>query len=311
MEEDDLNDIEQFPIAYSIDNLILMHRDAHFGGDFNLMLDYYKRNRRGVSNEFDVERIQELADTQYAEGKDLSPLMLSGAEAERIATSRQQYKNLRELCEIKNKKNNIPNLIAELILSENEEIPLIVQAVIEEKTAIVPALIELLRSEEFYHPLSPGYGQAPTLAAECLGKIGDKRAIISLFEAIGSGDFFNEDIILHSLKAIGEPAKQFLLKVLQGKPLTSDNEQAAIALIIFKEDPEVSSTCLKMLQELDIPKHLLLATYLILDCEGLNSSQQRAQLLALAEKPSTPRNIRQDILAIAKGWNENFHQKLG
>ena len=87
MEQDDDNDVEEFPIAYSIDNLILMHRDAHFGGDFAIMLDYYKKNGLGISMEFDTERIQEVADTQHAEGKDLSPLLLSGAEAERVEPS--------------------------------------------------------------------------------------------------------------------------------------------------------------------------------------------------------------------------------
>lgn len=303
MENEDDNDVEQFPIAYSIDNLILMHRDAHFGGDFNVMLDYYKKNGRGISNEFDIERIQEVADTQHAEGKDLSPMMLSGAEAEKIADSRQLYKDLRELCESNNKKVTVPGLIAELILSEDEELPAAIKAVVAEKTAIVPALIELLRSEDFYDPLSPGYGLAPTVAAECLGQIGDKRAIISLFEAIGSGDFFNEDTVLHALKAIGEPAKSFLLKVLHARPLTGDNDQAAVALIAFKEDPEVGSACLKMLQEIDIAKHLPLATYLVLGCEGLSNKNVQAELLALGEKPSTPKNIRLDIAAVAKTWN--------
>jgi HEAT repeat protein len=303
MEHDDDNDVEQFPLAYSIDNLILMHRDAHFGGDFAVMLDYYKKNGRGTSIEFDIERIQEVADTQHAEGKDLSSLLLSGAEAEKVAQSRQLYKDLREICESDNKKNLIPKLIAELILAENEEVTSAMDAVVAEKTAIVPSLIELLRSEDFYDPLSPGYGQAPSLAAECLGRIGDKRAIISLFEAIGSGDFFNEDTVLSALKMIGDPAKEFLLKVLHGKPLTSDNDQAAVALIVFKDDPTVSSTCLKMLQELDFQKHIALATYLVLACEGLRDPKEQNDFLALAEKPTTPKNIRQDIAAVAKNWD--------
>ena len=119
--DEDSRDVEEFPIAYSIDNLILMHRDAHFGGDFDVMLDYYKKNGRGVSIEFDIERIQEVADAQHASGKDLSPLLLSGPEAERVANSRRLYKDLRELCESGNKKNLAPRLIAELILSEHEK----------------------------------------------------------------------------------------------------------------------------------------------------------------------------------------------
>lgn len=302
MEHDDDNDVEEFPIAYSIDNLILMHRDAHFGGDFAIMLDYYNKNGRGTSIEFDAERIQELVNTQQAQGSDLSPLMLSGAEAERIAYSRKLYKDLRELCESNNKKNPVPKLIAELILSEDEELPKAIEAVTAEKTTIVPALIELLRNEDFYDPLAPGYGLAPTVAAECLGKIGDKRAIISLFEAIGSGDFFNENIILDSLKAIGIPAKEFLLRVLHGKPLTIDNEKAAMALIIFKDDPQIASTCLNMLKELDLKKQLPLATYLILMCEGLSSKNEQNELLELVKRPETPKNIQQDIIAISHSW---------
>lgn len=305
MEHDDDNDVEEFPIAYSIDNLILMHRDSHFGGDFNVMLDYYKKNGRGISTEFDIERIQELADTQHSSGKDLSPLMLSGAEAEKVAHARKLYQDLRTICEADSKKNVVPKLVAELILSEDEDLPAAIQAVAAEKTAAVPALIDLLRSEEFYEPLTPGYGLAPSLAAECLGMIGDKRAIISLFEAIDSGDFFNEEIIFHALQAIGNPARDFLLKVLQAKPLTHDNDRAAVALVTFKNDPEVAAMCLKVLQELDINKHLPLATYLVLACEGLQSTEERQRLLSLAEKSAVPKSLRQDISAVAKTWESS------
>lgn len=301
MDHDD-HEMEKFPIAYSIDNLILMHRDAHFGGNFDIMLDYYDKNGRGTSAEFDIDRIQELADTQEAQGNDLSPLMLSGAEAERVAYSRKLYKDLRELCESHNKKNPIPKLIAELILSEDEEIPKAIEAVTAEKSAIVPALIQLLRNEDFYDSLAPGYGLAPTLAAECLGKIGDKRAIFSLFEAVGSGDFFSEGNLLDALKAIGDPAKEFLLKVLHGKPLTADNEKAAIALLSFKEYPQVASTCLQMLKELDMKKYMPLATYLVLVCEGISSQDEQKELLDLAKKPETPKNIQQDIITVSHSW---------
>lgn len=299
----DEDNFDEFPVAYSIDNAILMHRDAHFGGDFDVMIAYYQKDGRGISKDFDIERIQSLAQTEKATGKNLSPIMLSGAEAEKVADSRKMYQDLRSLCESTNATKKIPRLVAELILSENEEIPQATNAIVAEKSAAVPALIDLLRSEEFHDPLSPGYGEAPALAAECLGKIGDKRAIISLFEAIGSGDFFDEDTILSALKTIGAPAKEFLLKVLHGKPITSDNEQAALALLSFKGDQDVAITCLKMLQEIDIVKHTPLATYLILCCEGLSSPQDRKALVDLASKDSTPKILKQDIAAITKSWN--------
>jgi len=299
-QEENMGEFDEFPIAYSIDNAILMHRDAHFGGSFPIMIDYYKKEGHGVNKEFDIERIEELALLEQTSGDDLAPIMLTGAEAEKISDSKKLYKELRELCESNNPKSLVPRLIAELILSENEEIPKAMNAVVAEKTAIVPALIDLIRSEEFHDPLFPGYGEAPALAAQCLGMIGDKRAIIALFEAIGVEDFFHEGVIFDALKALGEPAKAFLLKVLHAQPITTDNEQAALALLSFKDDPEVASTCLKMLQQIDLNKYTPLATYLVLICEGLTSPNEKQALRDLAEKESTPKCLRLDINAITK-----------
>lgn len=302
MQIDNEDDIEEFPIGYSIDNLILMHRDAHFGGDFDLMLQYYEKNGRGALKDLEIERIKELQTLEKTTGKNLSAVMLSGAEAEKVARTRQLYQQLQGLYEMRQKKSSIPVLIADLILAEEDETDAAAQAVVAEKGAIVPALIELLRNEEFYDPLSPGYGQAPTLAAKCLGLIGDKRAIISLFEAIGEGDFFNEDMILEALHVIGDPARDFLLKVVHGRPLTGDNEKAAIALVAFKNDPVVSDACLNMLKEIDLVKDASLATYLVLACEGLDTSAKRKELLALAERRGTPKPLQLDIHTVAKEW---------
>jgi HEAT repeat protein len=298
------DELEEIPIAYSIDNAILMHRDIHFGGDFSIMLDYYKKGGKGVNKEFAIERIEEMYQTEQKTGKNLSVLMLSGAEAEKVAKIRKAYQDLRDLYSKKSAKNRIPKLIADLILAEDEETERAIQACVAEKSAIVPALIDLLRSKEFYDPLYPGYGDAPALAAKCLGMIGDKRAIISLFEAIGEEDFFNEDIILEALQTIGEPAKAFLLKVLHARPITSDNEHAAVALISFRNDPEVSAFCLNMLKDLDLKKQAPLATYMVLACEGLSEPSQQKLLLEMADQPNTPKTLRQDILAVAKSWSQ-------
>lgn len=107
---------------------------------------------------------------------------------------------------------------------------------------------------------------------------------------------------MDALKTIGKPAKEFLLKVLHGHPITSDNEQAALALLRFKDDNEVSTACLKMLQELDLNKQAPLATYLVLACEGLASSQEQNALQSIAAKDSTPKILKQDIAAVSKAW---------
>lgn len=297
MHNDDDEILEHYPIAYSVDNAILMHRDVHFGGDFPIMIDYYRAEGKGVSKDFDLPRIEALYEMEKLGGKNLSPLLLSGAEAEKVAESRKAYQQLRQLYDIKNPASPIPKLIADLILAENEDTQKAIDAVVAQKGAIVRALIDLVRNEEFHDPLAPGYGLAPTLAAQCLGLIGDKRAIISLFEAIGSEDFFNEDLFLDALKAIGAPAKEFLLKVLHGRPITIDNERAAIALSSFKDDPEIPRICLQMLKEIDLKKEIAFATYLVLNCENL-PTEEKKELLKIANDPNTPKPLKLDIQSI-------------
>jgi hypothetical protein len=293
---------EDLPLRHQLDVDILLHREVHFGGNFNIMLDYYQKGGKGIQPDFDIETISNLAEIERTTQTNLAATLLSGADAEKVAAAREAYKKLRDLYEKEDLPSKFPLLIADLVLSEEEVPEAEINAIVHEKSAIVPSLLELLRSEEFYDPLFPGYGQAPSLAAKCLGLIGDKRAIISLFEAIGEEDFFNEDVLLESLQLIGEPAKKFLLTVVKGRPLNFDNERAAIALIQFREDPEVSSTCLDLLQDPLARKDYALSTYLALACEGLKDSKQREQFIQIAEDPQTFSSLARDIKTVAKSW---------
>ena len=112
------NEEEEFGLTDSLDTQILMHRDAHFGGKFEFMIDYYTKGGKGVQPDFELERIQTLADTERRTGQNLSPLFLSGVEAEKVASARAAYKSLRDLYETKKKSSHLPALIADLILSE-------------------------------------------------------------------------------------------------------------------------------------------------------------------------------------------------
>lgn len=299
-DEDDIE--EGLPMANAQDQEILKHREVHFGGKFDVMLDYYINEGKGVNPEFDLERIHTLAKMEKEMKTDLAPQLLSGADAEKIADAKTAYKKLRSLYEKPRPETKNMVLIADLILSEELEAENEIEAIVKEKNAIVPALIELLKSEEFYDPLFPGYGMAPSLAAKCLGMIGDKRAIISLFEAMGQGDFFDEDNALAALRAIGTPAKEFLLKVVRGRPLNEDNERAAIALIAFKDDEDVGQVALEMLQEAQVLQDIPLATYLILACEGLRDPESRKTFQALANDPKIAKILAQDIQAVTKTW---------
>ncbi len=296
------NQAEQYPIADATNVAILMHRDAHFGGSFDIMLEYYQKDGKGVSSDFSIDQIYALAQMEKNMHQNLAPLLLSGPDAEKVAKVKEVYKNLRSLYEVEDPKNKYPRLIADLILSEEEVPEKEIEAIVAEKGFIVRALLELLRSEDFHDPLFPGYGSAPSYAIQCLGKIGDKRAIISLFEAIGEEDFFSEDVVIDALYGIGEPAKAFLLKVLHGRPLNLDNERAAIALVAFKDDPEVASECFKMLKDREVRKQIPLATFLALACEGLQSPSERQSFVELASDVATPKILHQDIKAIAQHW---------
>lgn len=299
----DNDGMEGMPVANAQDVNILMHRDVHFGGKFDVMLDYYINEGKGVNPDFELERIHELARLEKEMKKDLAPLVLSGADAEKVGTAKDAYKKLRALFENERHDTKNMRLIADLILSEEVEPTEEIEAILKEKNIIVPALMELLKAEEFYDPLFPGYGFGPALAAKCLGLIGDKRAIISLFEAMHQGDFFDEEVALSALRSIGEPAKEFLLKVLHGKPYNEDNERAAIALIAFKDHEDVSRICLEMLQDPQVRKDIPLSTYLILACEGLRQPADRDAFKALSDLPDLSKMLKQDIKAVSASFD--------
>lgn len=300
----DSPETDEYALYDSLDSAILMHREAHFGGNFDVMIDYYERGGKGAFPEFTLERIRELQKMEQELGQNLAGVLLSGAEAERVAASKEAYQKLRSLYDIRDKDevHKYPKLLADLIFSEEEEPEAEINAIVAERSAIVPALLHFLESDDYYDPLFPGYGIAPAAAAKCLGLIGDKRAIVLLFESIGHHDFNQESNALEALKAIGPPAKEFLLHVLHAKPITFDNERAAMALLAFKEDPEVLNAAFNLLKELDLKKNSLLATHLILICEALQDPPKRQFLLDLSEKATTPASLRQDIKAISKHW---------
>lgn len=293
---------ENFPLVDSVDHEILMHRDAHFGGLFSIMLDYYAQEKKGIQQEFSMERIEKLDALEKQLKQNLAALFLSAAEMQKVADARNAYRVLKSIYEVDSTKTKHPRLIADLILTEEEEAESEVEAIVAEKGPIVPALIDLLRNEQFHDVLFPGYGLAPSLAAKCLGLIGDKRAIISLFEAIGEGDFFADDLVLNALKQIGEPAKEFLLKVVAGHPLNEDNEKAAIALLAFKEDETVAEACFNLLKQPDFLKDPCLSTYLILGCENLTNPEKREEFKQLAQSNNVSKEQQRDFQAIIHGW---------
>lgn len=294
--------MEEFPLTDALDHEILMHRNAHFGGKFEFMIDYYLNEGKGVNQEFELERLHELARLEQEIKTDLATMLLSDEEQEHLSLARAAYEKLHALADKDSK--TAPHAIARLILSEEEKPEAEMEALLKMKEKATPFLIEMLKNQELYDPLFPGYGLSPNLAAEILGSIGGKKACITLFEHLSEGDFFDDEITLKALKTIGEPAKGFLLKVAHAKPYTFDNEKAAIALELFKDDPLVSSNCFQILKNLDLKKQGTLASYLILNLSALKDTPHAKELREMFKNDQIPKTLRNDIGLIIDSWKE-------
>ena len=288
-----------FPLIDAIDHEILMHRDAHFGGLFSVMIDYYLAEKKGVQEQFSLQRIKELDDFEKKTSQNLAVNFLLADEIEKISEAKQSYKKLRDLYDNPSKGNQSAILIADLILAEEEWPEAEIAALKKEGSKVVYGLVELLKNPHWHSSLSPGYGLVPELASYCLGQIADKRAIIALFEEIGETNFFGDDVAISALRAIGEPAKQFLLKILVSEPINIDNEKAAIALCGF-EDSEVAAEALGMLEKIDLKTHKILANYLIFACESLASQDLKERFIALSSKVET--QMQKEMNVIIKHW---------
>jgi hypothetical protein len=295
-----------YALTDEIDHQILMHRDAHFGGDFSVMLEYYCADESiGVQSDLDVERIAYLAEVEKEMGQDLAPLILTGAEAESVGRARQTYAKLKEIYEYDEEQNETPRLIADLILSEEEEPLKEIEAIVSHGTRILPELFSLITADTFYDPLFPGYGYAPYLAIICIGRIGDPSAIVPLFETFSKTIAFDEMVILEALTHLGEPAKHFLLNILKSRPVTQDNTHAAFALTGFSRDPEVGAASLEQLKDPEIQNMSLLCTYLVCNCDFLKDTDYRQDFIKLSEQATLPSKLLQEMRTVIQEWDSH------
>ena len=87
-------------------------------------------------------------------------------------------------------------------------------------------------------------------------------------------------------------------------PITKENEQAAIALIGFKDDPEIAKICLQMLQE-NISGKPIFSAYLVMGCHGLEEHQDQEEFIKLSQRPNLSRDIQQEMDVIIKKWKKS------
>lgn|GEM_PF-389577 len=298
----------EYPLTDEIDHLILMHRDAHFGGDFEVMHNYYELDESvGIDPDFDLERISYLADVEKEMGQDLAPLVLTGAEAEKVSKARSAYAKLKEIYEMDIDENSIPRLLANMILSEEEEPEQEIEAVVSQGTSILPDLFAILDADEFYDPLFPGYGYAPYLAMQCIGKIGDPSGVVPLFESLSKPTIFDELVAVDAMAEIGQPAQEFLLKTLKSRPITQDNSNAAFALSAFANDQEVAKICFEQLKDPQIQDKPLVRMYLINNCDALKNTPYHEKFVQLSQDPQVPSGMREEMVTLIEEWDSHSH----
>ncbi|MBJ7448910.1 MAG: hypothetical protein JHC93_00965 [Parachlamydiales bacterium] len=293
-------DEEQYYLGDELDKEILKHRECHFGGHFPTMIDYYELEGLGVDEELTIDRIHYLAKVEEELGYNLAAEMLLGAEMEEIARSRMAYKQLRAVYE-----NDLipPQLLADLILSENEDPQEEIDAIVEQGEIMISPLRNLLVADAFYSPLFPGYGLAPGRAAICLGRLGDKDSIIPLFESLGKSNFLIDDAILIALGQLKPYSTEFLLRVLRSRPITEDNERSAMALAaISNDDAESATMALLELKSFDMSVYKRIAAYLIPLCHSLSDPKDRQDFLELAK--NSPAVLADEFKLIEKLWKK-------
>jgi hypothetical protein len=291
------------PLIDTIDMEILMHRDAHFGGSFDEMLQYYMKQGVGKMPDFEIDQILHLQTLEKEMKENLSEIYLPDTAKDQVAASKKMYQDLRNVYHDPQVTKE-SHLLSDLILSEEEIPKKEIQAIVNEGKDIVPALIYLLSSTTFYEPINPGYGRSPIFAAQCLANIQDERAIPPLFEALGQDNFFTDEEIIKALASFGDRSKHFLINLLKSEPFSNDNEYAAIALSGFVDDPDIAEASLEVLEKEATLKRPLFSSYLVFACSSLTKESEKERLIAITQKENLPKTILEEIKIVIKNWKK-------
>lgn len=284
------------PLLNTIDLEILMHKDAHFGGSFPVMLEYYENDGVGVQEDFEIERIRELsfADT---EGHLSSEVLPELAKSD-VLFSKELYKKFRDCYE---DEDELPKKLADLILSESLDPAKEIQALTRYQKRAIKPLVEILLQDYFYNPLNPGYGRGPINAAIALKTLGNKDAIPYLFNALGKS-FTVDEVVMNALMSFEGAGLNFLQDRLKGSPYTKDNYLAAMALASFATNDETACLALNQLQRKDTFSHPSYVSYLICICEGLENNQEREIFAKIAKGSDLKPSIAAEMALILKFW---------
>lgn len=300
---------DQFPLIDAIEMDIVMHRDAHFGANFYIMLDYYHQEGVGVMPDFAIEKIEALQKMEAELGKNIAEIYLPEAAKKRVLQAKELYQRLREVYR-EEPVNELSILLSDLILAEEEVPQKEMEALLSRGEEAVPLLIDLLQADSFYDPLFPGYGRSPIFAARTLGEMGDERALIPLFSALGQENFFTDEEMIKSICRFGSRAIDFLLVRLTQRPLSRENEYAAIVLNAFPEQESIARASLSMLEKEETLKKESLASYLVFNCPGLQKPDEKQRFVSIAQSGKVSKELQLEMAMVIKNWKSSLTQKM-
>lgn len=288
----------EHPLLNEIDLEILMHKDAHFGGSFPVMIDYYKQDGVGVQEDFDIQRIKDLASVDK-EGH-LSAETLPELAKNDVLFAKELYKKFKDCYE---EDDELSKKLADLILCESFDPTEEIEALSTFQKRAIKPLVEILVQDYFYNPINPGYGRAPINAALTLKKIGNSDAIPYLFGALGKS-FTTDEILINALMSFKEKSEEFLQDRLKSIPYTKDNYSAALALSSFPTSDETAKIALHLLSEKETYKHSSYTSYLICICEGLESNIDREKFLEISKSQHISKNLNDEMKIIMSFWKK-------
>ncbi len=279
------------------DKEILMHRDAHFSGNFDVMYSYYEDEKKGAVLDVALERIKELKILEERMQKNLAPLLLQGPDAEKVSLSKALYKKLSNQYDEK-VTTSLEKALCEVIFSEDESNDERIKTICSFGDKAIPQLIALFENPLLHDPLFPGYGKAPQDFAKALGLLQAESAVPILFQQIGTSDFDLEEACLKALENIPS-AKDFCLKILKSRPITKDTEKAALCLLSFKPGRDIQSAYLVSLEDPEVRKREHLCSLCILGCQALDQDL-KSTFFTLIKNTDFPKSCIADIELIQK-----------
>jgi hypothetical protein len=296
---DTLQGMYDQPLLNEIDLEILMHKDAHFGGSFTVMIEYYGGEGVGIQEEFDLQRIKDLA--IFDKDGHLSAETLPDLAKNDVFFSKELYKKFRDCYE---GEDALPKKLADLVLSESDDPEKEIIALSTFQKRAIKPLVEILLQDHFYNPLNPGYGRAPINAALSLKKIGNTDAIPYLFGALGKS-FTVDEILINTLISFGKDGEEFLYDRLKGTPYTKDNYLAAMALSSFPVSDETAELALSLLTRKETFGQPSYASYLICICEGLENDGERKKFIEIANSDHLTKHLASEMKIIITFWNNS------